>query len=180
MKIKDFLKEMVPVVVGILIALFINNWNEERNNKAYIDKMLIALNKELEENKSELSSRILEHQQLLDTIAFYEDKEVSIVEFIGKCNGLRNASIKNTAWKAIMNSRIDLLDYEIISLLTSIDENKEDMKTQFEKLIDLIYNRAESTKSIDVQLFELTINDLLHSEMNLLELHEAFTKTQKE
>jgi hypothetical protein len=28
--LKYFTKEIIPVIIGILIALFINNWNEER------------------------------------------------------------------------------------------------------------------------------------------------------
>ncbi len=173
---KYLFKEMIPVILGILIALFINNWNQQRNDLAHVEKMVTSLSKELEENKSELIERIEEHQQLLDTIEFYQDKAVSIVEFLGKTNGFRDVSIKNTAWKAIVNARIDLLDYEVISLLTSIDEYKGDMKLQFGKIIDLVYSRAESTAEIDIELFKLSINDLMYSEITLLDLHEAFLK----
>ena len=54
------------------------------------------------------------------------------------------------------------------------------MKLQFGKLIDLIYGRAESTAHIDIELFKLTVNDLMYSEISLLELHEAFFKTRNE
>ncbi len=40
--------EIVLVVIGILIALSINNWNENRKEQKFEKKMLIEINKELE------------------------------------------------------------------------------------------------------------------------------------
>ncbi|MEL6657985.1 MAG: DUF6090 family protein [Bacteroidota bacterium] len=33
--LKRVVQEMVPVILGILIALFINNWKENRANERY-------------------------------------------------------------------------------------------------------------------------------------------------
>ena len=42
--------EIVLVVIGILIALAINNWNEERNNREKFDLTLVEIEKELISN----------------------------------------------------------------------------------------------------------------------------------
>jgi len=35
-KINQLFKEIIPVIIGVLIALVINNWNEERKDKKYL------------------------------------------------------------------------------------------------------------------------------------------------
>jgi len=46
--------EIVLVVIGILIALSINNWNESRKEKALEKKVLVELKKSLENNYNEM------------------------------------------------------------------------------------------------------------------------------
>ena len=48
------LGEIVLVVIGILIALSINNWNESRKEKALEKKVLVELKKSLENNYNEM------------------------------------------------------------------------------------------------------------------------------
>jgi len=177
-KIVKLLKDMIPVISGILIALFINNWNEQRAEKNYVDKIMYSIGEELKENKTGLLDIVKDHQQLLDTIQFYEDEEIAIGEFIGKVSGIGGVTIKNTAWKAMTYSRLDLLEYEKISILTDIDEQKGIMNAKFEKLTDLIYSKLGSTDYIDRELFRITVNDLLYAESTLLELHDKFMQLQ--
>ena len=60
---KKYLKyavgEVVLVVIGILIALQINNWNEQRKQNTLEQEYLIALKKEFENNLIEVS-RVLD------------------------------------------------------------------------------------------------------------------------
>jgi hypothetical protein len=53
----------VLVVIGILIALSINNWNEYRKQKSAEQEILISLQKELETNKNKLSFYINKYQK---------------------------------------------------------------------------------------------------------------------
>ena len=48
--------EIVLVVIGILIALSINNWNENRKNNSWEKKFLTDLKNELEKNKEQLQN----------------------------------------------------------------------------------------------------------------------------
>lgn len=56
---KYALGEIVLVVIGILIALQINNWNEERKDNAEEQKVLINLNTEFKSNLIKLDSSIM-------------------------------------------------------------------------------------------------------------------------
>ena len=44
--LKYAIGEIVLVVIGILIALQVNNWNEERKNRGREENILIGLQKE--------------------------------------------------------------------------------------------------------------------------------------
>ena len=59
--------EIVLVVIGILIALQINNWNENRKAKEKEVKLLIELKDDLLETKNDLLTDIEKTQQILAT-----------------------------------------------------------------------------------------------------------------
>lgn len=65
--------EIVLVVIGILIALSINNWNEEKKDKAESVKILKKLQAEFETNKTELDASIHYHQQQHEAAVKIED-----------------------------------------------------------------------------------------------------------
>ena len=56
--LKYAIGEIILVVIGILIALQINNWNEDQKNKALEKYMLENLAENLEQNCDKLKSRI--------------------------------------------------------------------------------------------------------------------------
>ena len=58
--------EILLVVIGILIALQVNNWNEQRINKSSEALILNDLQKEFQMNKLKLDSAISYHQVLLE------------------------------------------------------------------------------------------------------------------
>jgi hypothetical protein len=56
--------EIILVVIGILIALQINNWNEERLNSNKESALLANIHKEFKQNKKQLDSVIKEHKKV--------------------------------------------------------------------------------------------------------------------
>lgn len=171
---------MVPVVLGILIALALNEWRESVNDRKFLENVVSSINREMEENQSEFHEKIEQHQALLDSIQLYmHEEDISIGDIIGKVGGIKAVSVKNTAWRSFINPNIELVDYELISLLTDIEETKQVMKLQVEKLMDFLYERAGSTEYDDKMIFQLIMGDLTYSEESLLEDHEAFLARTK-
>ena len=76
--------EIVLVVVGILIALYINNWNEQRKEREKFDQILVEVEKELVMNINEVRLNLRTYYYmdsicakiLLDTFNF-DDIEIS-------------------------------------------------------------------------------------------------------
>ena len=60
--------EIVLVVIGILIALQINNWNEESKNKTYELKMLTEVREGLKNDINFIETNTLYRYQVLDSV----------------------------------------------------------------------------------------------------------------
>ena len=61
--------EIVLVVVGILIALQINNWNEARKDKIIEQKVLKTLRSDFKSNKAQLQDNIDETEKMVNDIS---------------------------------------------------------------------------------------------------------------
>jgi hypothetical protein len=61
--------EIILIVIGILIALQINNWNENRINSNKETAILANIHKEFKENRKQLDSVISEHKKIYNNSA---------------------------------------------------------------------------------------------------------------
>jgi len=173
--LKKVLTEMVSVILGILIALFIGNWKDKRDDKKFVDKILISVSQELSDNKVELEKVITEHKLFVDTLNKYiKSKDMPLGTSLGKSSGFRMINISNISWKTFLNADMELVGYERISLLTGIDESKQNMRDLVDKLADLIYSNLLSTDPSKKVILMLMINDLVLIEENLLEMHNEY------
>ena len=178
--IKIFVKEIVPIIVGILIAMYINNWNDNRKDKKYIDQISLSINNELIAANKEIKDKIPLQKAMIDTLDSYlNDDKISLYSIIIKGNGLHFPSIKMNSWKAISYSRIELLDYDKISDLADIEEQKDILKTKKNKLIDLVYPNLYKTEKENKQIMKIMMMDILHTEKTMQEQIEHHIGTFK-
>jgi len=176
-KINQLIKDIIPVILGVLIALIINNWNEDRKDKKYLNQIFSSINEELEESKTGIENTIPRQKLLLDSLEVYlDDETVSLFEIMRKAGGIRFTTIKNNSWKAISNSKIELVEYEKISILSDIDEAKDILELQSEKLFDFLINNSEATSKGKKELFRMIVGNIMAIEKrlqsNIQELNE--------
>ncbi len=171
---KQLLREIIPVIFGILIALVINNWNEDRKDKKYLDQIFTSITSELEESKIELEESVPKQQMLIDSLGRYlNDKTVSIFGIITKADGIQGPTIKNNAWKAIAGSKIELVDFEKISSLSDIDDSKEGLRIKLEKLLDFLVDNLKSTDQDKKEVFMLLSQEILSTtKYSILEIDD--------
>jgi len=76
-KVTNYLKyaigEIVLVVIGILIALQINNWNENRRGNNIENKILVEISKGLKQDLIDIKSNMSEHRVGLKACEYYYD-----------------------------------------------------------------------------------------------------------
>ncbi|MFK8057987.1 MAG: hypothetical protein AB8F78_17805 [Saprospiraceae bacterium] len=166
--IKDFIKEIVPIVVGILVALYINNWNEERKDQNYIDRISTSLNKELSESNDDITEKLVQQRTLIDSLDFYlSDDKVSIEDVTRKAKGVYIPTIKMHSWKAISNSKIELMEYEKVSTLADIEEQKSLLRLKSEKLLDFIYANFKNTTTEQKEFMKISMGEIISTELSV-------------
>ena len=180
-RINQLLLDMIPVVLGVLIALYINNWNDSNKENKYREKVLHSIQEEVKENIENIKSVIPYQKALVDSIGRYlENEELTILEMIEKTSGFKAHSIKSASWKALLNSRIDLFKYENVSILTGIEEEKQTFNIKLGKVMDFAYDHMnEVDPSYKVRLLVMT-NDIIDTEKDLLDSFEKYLKLNAE
>ena len=147
--------EIILVVIGILIALSINNWNEQRKNAIKEETALTQLKKDLDQTYKDLdelkeffksnaqSAKIVLHsywtkEYLKDTLLFH----------FGRVGSNRKYSPNISTAQSLINSgRIDLVSSE--ELKTSIIkyiETVDDITSDISRYEETYYRPANSNK----------------------------------
>jgi hypothetical protein len=166
--IKAFLREIVPIIVGIMIALWINNWNENRKDKKYISQISSSIDKELTETTKEIIDNVATQKSLIDTLDFYKkDDKISIFDIVMKVNGIQMPTIKINSWKAISNTKIELMEYDKVSTLSDIEEQKELLKAKSQNLMNFIYPNTKETAVDKKELLKLLMLDIITTEITI-------------
>ena len=168
--IRAFFKEIIPIIIGILVALYINNWNETRKDEKYINQILSSVIKELKDSNADIKRKIPQQKRLLDTLDFYKNNDkVSIFDIMMKVNGIQMPKIRISSWKAISNSKIELLEYNRISTLSNIEEQKEIIVSKTQYLMNFLYPNVKDTSIEKKELIMIIMQDIIVSEKELQE-----------
>ena len=163
-----FIKEIVPIIVGILIALYINNWNEERKDKDYINRISTSINKELTETNNDIDEKLVKQRALIDSLIIYiKNDNVSIYTVTEKGGGIYIPIIRTNAWKAISNSKIELMDYDKISTFGDIEQGKELLEIKSNKLLDFLYANFEETGEDKKAFLKLSMEEIMRTEVDM-------------
>jgi hypothetical protein len=175
--LSQIIKEIIPVIIGILIALFINNWNEERKETNYLNQIFSSIENELEESMLDIKDVIPKQIASLDTIGKYLiNDNISLYEIMMRGNGIHIPRIKTTTWNAIANSKIELVDYEKLSALADIQERKENLMLRVERQMDFTFQNFEKTDRKKKEVLRMIIGDIIGAEKELQSRIEDFLK----
>lgn len=166
--IKFLIKEIIPITIGILIALFINNWNERQKDKEYINKILISMNEELMATSKTIAESLPHQRILIDTLnSLLSDEKETLFQAVIQGNGIHIPSIKINSWKAISNSKIELLEYDLMSAMTNIEESKDLLLLQTENISNYLYRNAEETGRYKKLVFKIMLMDILRNTIEI-------------
>lgn len=166
--VKNFIKEIIPIVAGILIALWINNWNENRKDRNYIEKISSSINQELAETNIDIVEKIAIQKAFTDTLDFYlSHNEISVLDITMKSGGIYIPAIKINSLKVLSNSKIELMEYYKISALANIEEQKDILKLKAERLGDFVYSNTKETSKEKKEFMKLLMLDIISTEKAL-------------
>lgn len=181
---KKVLIDIVPVLVGILLALFISNWQQMQSEKAYIENSIQAIVKENQSNIAELENSLRRQRGFLDTLRKYKSDEYSLYDIVQKAQGLNTPDLKSTTWKfLVQDSKHTLVDYEFINRLAEIEKYEVLINRHNEKVLDMFYQPAFFKDPELKKVCDLILQDMMNIESSLkaiLEDFEIYVKQQGE
>lgn len=173
----QFIKEMLPVIAGILIALFIDNWNEQRKEIAYLDQVFSTIDSELDETLDDIALNIPKQKALIDSLEVYSDnKSVKIIDILMKADGIHIPKIRTNAWKSISSFKIDLVDYKKISALSDIEEQKAILASKNEYLGNFVYSNLYETEKSKKETLKMLLLDIISTEQTTQKHIDFFAK----
>jgi len=134
--------ETIPVIIGILIAVLINNIQQRYTDRQFLQSTLNSIRAQNQENVTELEYALKRQGVLLDTLQQYLlDDGKSLFEAIGRGKGLYTPDLKSTTWEFLMQGRNHtLVSYEIINQLSEIEKYESLVKGYNETVKDILFN----------------------------------------
>jgi hypothetical protein len=91
------------------------------------------------------------------------------MDIVLKANGFSIEPIKMNSWVALSSSKIQLIDYNVISTLSEIQNKKENLNMKSDYIVNFIYgNLIENSKEKKLMLTVL-IKDLIIVEETIQE-----------
>ena len=158
---------MFPVVLGILLALMINNWNESIKEKKALSIAKTQIIQELVNNHYECI-KIIDIQQkrnnfftvYTDSIEKYSGLSYSLAQL--PFQGVNIPTISRTAWDATNYSGIiSKIDFEELQMLTSLYQMQSIFTNVQNQLIAIVYgNNMYSPESLSSTFYSLKrLND---------------------
>jgi hypothetical protein len=154
------LGEIMLVMIGILLALQVNNWNEERKELKEEEKILANLNAEFKVNLDQLNSNIAQ----TDTARFASKKLLNLMNNTNTRNysskgidTLLRKSITNPAWFPSSLSLADLINSGKITKLnnTSLRQLINSYNNQLDEIMS--YEKLNA-KAFDFYLDYIKVN----------------------
>lgn len=162
---KEFIKNIIPVLLGVLIALWIDNWNEEIKDRKYIDNFYASLKKEFGDTDKEITEKTPYQKALIDSLDVYLNNEtMPLLKLIEKAGGINAPLIKLNYWNALSNSKIELIEYKKLSILADIEGGKELLKYKRNKLLDFVYFNLTKTGSEEKLLLKIMMMELINTQ----------------
>ena len=168
--------EIVLVVIGILIALQINNWNENRKSKILERKMLFELAKSLEDNcnvmiqdsllritwnsSSDIIIKTIEHNlDYSDTLNMHFQNArkpgTNLALSSSGYEGLKNLGFNIITSDELRNNIVELFELTQMSLLEEMEyfeSFQPDRQTQIDKLFSYDETKFDPSKPFDIPL----------------------------
>lgn len=171
--------DLLVVAFGVLLGLYVSNWNDKRHVQSNVDRTLDHIISELESNVSKLERAYDYHGTLCSSIKTYKDS-LGKVDYLQPYYKSKFKHFKIPGWKgsgiasmediAFESAKINGVFQELDISLTQKISRAYLIKDSYMKIAQVPLNRFlandSDTKLIDViGILEIICNDLMPQEM---------------
>jgi hypothetical protein len=174
-RILSFLKEIIIIVIGVLIAVSIGNYKEKIDNEAYVEKILLTIENEIELSHNEVDNVLKKHLAIVEALETDDDADaLALGEMIGSLGGIQFPSIKNVGLRFFVSNKAELVEFQLISQLLDIEDHSNTLSSKMTRLADFAYEHINDEEDEAKITFAFLLADVIDSEQALLELYADF------
>lgn len=176
MKLKKIFADIVPVLIGILLALFINQYQQSKSEEAYIRNSIESIILENEENIQELEYALKRQAVFVDTLESYLDNDqFSLSDVLKRAKGVYSPDLKSTTWKfLVQDSKHTLVSYEFINQLAEIEKYEVLVNRYNVKIGDIIFQPAFFDNPRMKDVFYILFSDFGSIERSMIQELKLF------
>jgi hypothetical protein len=178
--VAKFAFEILVVVAGILIALFVNSMQQRHSDRERLNATLTSLSQEFQRNIENIHVIQPRLERFRDTLHFYRDRhDLSIYDLTVKAPGLTTAELHSTNWRATLsNNSLQLLDFATVTLLSRIEAKHQELKNEEMILMSMLYQpglyKRGNEGSDYRKVLGVWLDGYLGDEQELIRLYEQF------
>lgn len=172
---KRISEEVLILIAGILIALAVNGYINTQREEDFLRNSLRLIAEEHKDNAERLSLTIKHQEKLLANFQnAAENTKSSVYNIVLESGGFKSSPINNTAWNKLLSKNIELVDYQIIKILTEIDNRITAINALITRLGDTGYANAFKTDPQTKLIMISLLNDVIQSENLLMQKYDMF------
>ncbi|MBA4057636.1 MAG: hypothetical protein C0490_23175 [Marivirga sp.] len=172
--------ELVTIIAGILIALFVNNLQENKRDSEVLASTLHSLSLEFDKNTENINRIQPILERFRDTLEYYDkNPALSIYDLTTKAKGLTTAELYTTNWQSTLSSNsLRLLNFETVTKLSQIDAKHKELLDQTASLTSILYSPSlyrTGKEGIEYRkVLSVWLGGYLGNERELIVLYQEF------
>ena len=186
-KIKSFLGrwlfEIIPVFIGVILALYFSNLKEENEHIKFVDQLKHSIILEIEGDVKDIDSLRSGESSAMDSLLFYASNDtMSVYDVLSRTGVIAFPSLEFSTWSIIQSSgNAFVLEAETLREMVSMDImiNRHHIES-IDGLGDFILrNMFKKEKDIKMTIYMLLGNNLVLEEQiksDLLHLKSLIEK----
>lgn len=143
--VKKLIIDFIPVFIGVILGVLVSTINERNKEEEFLEKAVKNIYSDNQNTIKDLDKQIKHYKAHLDTIKKHQnDTTINIMELVIKNNGLKYEPPVFTGWKIVKSSQqVSNLDYEVVSILTYIEEHLQFISDKIDAIADLLYTSPQ-------------------------------------
>jgi len=169
--LRRLLFDFIAAFMGVLIAMGLSNWQQNRKEDAFIKKSVISIYKDNVDNIESMKAQVADLKIHIDTFGFYKNNEsLTLIDVIRKNQYLKLQSLQFGGWEILERSNlIYKLNYEVASCLANLEDQSDIIKARRKGVTDMLYNSTYSTSCNDKKTIRVNLRGLLSASNIFLE-----------
>ena len=173
------LVESVLIVVSIMLALALDEWQEDQEIQELIDRSLVNFSNELTRNKLRIEDVSAYHRGINQILVKRNDmpNTTSIPEFRNIMDSMQPVVLTNSAWQtAVATGALGRMDFELVSALSLTYNTQLRFDENYNSRLQLLLapNNLQ-TQNLDITIYNASrfVSDVTTSESELAGYYTA-------